>query len=161
MVFSDSAFTIQHSHSNPFYLALLLWYRGDMYLIFNNGSISIIGKDGGLLKQEITIVPFGVESVIPYLQWIKSTGYQVSIKHTLFFSKYIWQFFKLRTFINFFWSTNSPQLLSKYLILLMKIPVLPAYFWHGNKYRSGNSRMNFWSLKFSKKPSQKFEEFLP
>ena len=68
MVFSDSAFTIQHSHSNPFYLALLLWYRGDMYLIFNNGSISIIGKDGGLLKQEITIVPFGVESVIPYLQ---------------------------------------------------------------------------------------------
>ena len=130
---SNSAFTTQHSHSTPFYLALLLWYIGDMYLIFNNGSISIIGKDGGQLKQEITIVPFGVESVIPYLQWTKSTGYQVSIKHTLFFSKYIWQFFKLRTFINFFWSTNSPQLLSKYLILLMKIPVLPAYFWHGNK----------------------------
>ena len=47
----------------------------------NNGSISIIGKDGGLLKQEITTVPFEVESVIPYLQWIKSTGCQASIKH--------------------------------------------------------------------------------
>ena len=72
-----------------------------MYLIFNNGSISIIGKDGGLLKQEMNKVPFEVESVIPYLQWIRSTGYQVSIKHTLFFSKYIptlydnWEFARL------------------------------------------------------------------
>ena len=107
--------TIQHSHSNPFYLALLLWYRGDMYLIFNNGSISIIGKEGGLLKQDITIVSFEVESVVPYLQWIKSTGCQVSIKHMYiyqqnphFFLKIYGNFSSLEHLsILFFWSTNS------------------------------------------------------
>ena len=59
---------IQPLQRNIFTVLLLLRYRGDMYLILNNGSISIIGKDGGLLKQELTKVPFGVESVIPYLQ---------------------------------------------------------------------------------------------
>ena len=59
---------IQPLQLTIFAVLLLLWYRGEMYLLLNNGSISIIGKDGGLLKQEITIVPFGVESVIPYLQ---------------------------------------------------------------------------------------------
>jgi hypothetical protein len=59
---------IQPLQLNILTVLLLLWNRGDMYLMFNNGSISIIGKDGGLLKQEITIVPFEVESVIPYLQ---------------------------------------------------------------------------------------------
>jgi hypothetical protein len=39
-----------------------------MHLILNNGSISRIGMEGALSKQEITAVPFKVESVIPYLQ---------------------------------------------------------------------------------------------
>lgn len=65
---SDSAFTTHHYHTTPFNLALLLWYRGDMHLILNNGSISRIGEEGALSKQEITTVPFKVESVIPYLQ---------------------------------------------------------------------------------------------
>ena len=109
---SDSAFTTQHSHSTPFYLALLLWYIGDMYLIFNNGSISMIGKDGGLLKQEITIVPFEVESVIPYLQWFKSTGCQLSFKHTFFF-------LKIYTYDNFSSLNNNkfifgPQIVHSY-----------------------------------------------
>ena len=51
-----------------FDLVLLLWYRGDMHLVWNNGYISRIGEKGALSKQEITAVPFKVESVIPYLQ---------------------------------------------------------------------------------------------
>ena len=61
-------FTLRPLQLNILTVLLLLWYRGEMHLILNNGSISIIGKDGGLLKQEITTVPFEVESVIPYLK---------------------------------------------------------------------------------------------
>ena len=51
-----------------FYIALLLWYRGEMHLVLSNGSISMIENDGTLSIKQIVVPPFKVKTAIPYLK---------------------------------------------------------------------------------------------
>ena len=47
-------------------VSLLLWHRGMIYSILNNGSISTIEVDGTIHEQITMEIPFELGSVIPY-----------------------------------------------------------------------------------------------
>ena len=48
------------------YVGLLLWQRGMIHFILNDGSISTIALNGTTHEQKTMAIPFKIETVIPY-----------------------------------------------------------------------------------------------
>ena len=55
-----------NKYFHSLYADLLLWQRGMIYSIMNNGSISTIVLDGTIHKQNTMDISFKILTVIPY-----------------------------------------------------------------------------------------------